>query len=121
MNSNSDISEKSSAIKQFFEGKVFYRWIIRLWPFIVMLLLMALFMNLNRDHAEKVIRKISSVRDSISALHTQSVAIESELLQMSGRSVIIDRINSEGLDLIDPKEPPRRLTVKKLTENEEEQ
>ncbi len=61
---------------------------------------------------------MEAVQDSIKELKAESVTYETELMRMNRPSEITNKVKSSGLDLLEPQEPPRKLKVEKLEEED---
>ncbi|MDD4190593.1 MAG: FtsL-like putative cell division protein [Mangrovibacterium sp.] len=82
-------------------------------PFVFFLVFLGILLITNRYWAEKTIRQMEAVQDTIKELKAGSVTFEAELMKMNRPSEIAERVKESGLDLLEPQEPPRRLSVKK--------
>lgn len=82
-------------------------------PYILFLVLMAVIYIANRNHAEKVIRQLTSLRTQVKDLRSEQITTASELMNLSRPSKVETLIEERGLDLNDSKVPPYKITKKK--------
>ena len=106
-----------SVMKNFLGGKVLTgKEITEQLPFIFFLCFLGILLISNRYCSEKTIRRMEVVQDSIKELKSESILMESDLMRMNTPSEIEKRVKENGLNLIDPLEPPRELKVKRIKE-----
>jgi len=111
---NKGLKINVSVMKNFLGGKVLTgKGITEQLPFIFFLCFLGIILISNRYCSEKTIRKMEVVQDSIKELKSEAILIESDLMRMNTPSEIEKRVKENGLNLIDPLEPPRELKVKK--------
>ncbi|MGQ8336394.1 FtsL-like putative cell division protein [Sunxiuqinia sp. A32] len=91
--------------------------VIKQIPFVFFLGLLGILIISNRYWSEKTIRKMETVQDSIKELKAESITYETELMRMNRPTEITNKVKSSGLDLVEPKEPARKLKVEKLEED----
>ena len=89
---------------------------IRMLPLVFFVVFLGIMMIANRYMSEEKIRQIQAVEDTLKELKIRVVTNETELMKISRPSLVMDKIKSNGLDLIEPKEPARRLNVEKIKE-----
>ncbi len=83
-------------------------------PFVFFLALLGIALITNRYWAEKTIRKMEMVRDSLREYKSESVIHETELMYINRPSEVAKRVIERKIDLIEPVEPARRVKVKKM-------
>ena len=83
-------------------------------PFVLFIVFLFILIIANRYWSEKTLTEMEAVQDSIKELRASSVTFETELMRMNRPSEIANKVYDGGLDLVEPKEPPRRLSVEKL-------
>ncbi len=83
-------------------------------PFVFFLVFLGMLLISNRYWSEKTIRKMEAVQDSIKELKAESVTYETELMKMNRPTEIANKVKASGLDLEEPLEPAKKITVKKL-------
>ena len=85
-------------------------------PFVFYLVLLGMLLISNRYWSEKTIRKMETVQDSIKELKAESVTYETDLMKLNRPTKITNKVQESGLDLVEPKEPARKIEVEKLEE-----
>jgi len=88
--------------------------VIKQLPFVVFLVLLGIGLITNRYWTEKTIRKMEVVRDSLKEFKAESVIHETELMYINRPSEVAKRVVERKIDLIEPIEPAKKITVKKL-------
>lgn len=87
--------------------------VTRQLPFVFFLVFLGLIQITNRNWAEKTIRKMEAVQDTLKELKAESVTHETQLMYVNRPSEVAKRAKERGLNLIEPKKPAIRITVKK--------
>ena len=82
-------------------------------PFILFLVLLAVFYIGNRYHAERVFRNLTDLKDEVRDLRAEQITTASELMNLSKPSKVQDLIDQKGLGLKEPTKPPFKIVVKK--------
>ncbi|MBN1821482.1 MAG: hypothetical protein JXR31_05845 [Prolixibacteraceae bacterium] len=82
-------------------------------PFVFFLAFLGLILITNRNSAEKTIRKIEVLQDSIKELRSESITISAELMQISKPSEVIEKVRDANIGLEEPVNPPQKLIIKK--------
>lgn len=82
-------------------------------PFILFLVFLGIVLITNRNVSEKNMRKIELLRDSIKELKSESVTVSAKLMQISRPSEVVDRVKKAELGLVEPENPPQKLTIEK--------
>lgn len=102
----------------FLSGKVLVREeVVRQFPYIILLTVLAFIYIGNQYHAEKVAIETGQLKREIKELRTRSISISSELLYMTNQIEISRLLNDKGLDLQQATEPPVRIVLDEPTEN----
>jgi len=83
-------------------------------PFVLFVVFLFIMIIANRYWSEKTITAMEAVQDSIKELRASSITFETELMRMNRPSEIANKIYDTGLDLVEPREPARKLKVEKL-------
>lgn len=83
-------------------------------PFVLFIVFLFILIIANRYWSEKTITEMEAVQDSIKELRASSITFETELMRINRPSEIANKVFDNGLDLVEPQEPARRLTVEKL-------
>ena len=84
-----------------------------LLPFVFFVAFLGIGLITNRYRTEKTIRKMEMVRDSLREYKSESVIHETELMYINRPSEVTRRVIERKIDLIEPVEPPKRITIKK--------
>lgn len=87
--------------------------VLKQLPFFFFLVFLGILLITNRYWAERTIRQMEAVQDSIKELKAESVTFETELMKINRPSEIVKRVKESGLELLEPQEPPRKLKVRK--------
>ncbi len=82
-------------------------------PYILFLVFMAIIYIANRNHAEKVIRQLTSLRTQVKDLRSEQITTASELMNLSRPSKVEKLIEERGLELSESKVPPYKIEKKK--------
>lgn len=82
-------------------------------PFILFLVLLAVFYIGNRYHAEKIVRRIIISKEEVKNLRAEQITTASELMNHSKPSTLEEFVEQRGLGLKHPTEPPYKIVVKK--------
>jgi hypothetical protein len=88
--------------------------VLKQLPFVVFLALLGIGLITNRYWTEKTIRRMELVRDSLKEYKAESVIHETELMYINRPSEVAKRVVERKIDLIEPIEPAKKITVKKL-------
>ena len=89
------------------------RSVIRQIPFILFLVFLAIIYIANRNHAEKVIRQLSSLRTEVKDMRSEQITTASELMNLSRPSNVERLIKDRGLELSESKIPPFKIVKEK--------
>ncbi|MDX9883749.1 MAG: FtsL-like putative cell division protein [Prolixibacteraceae bacterium] len=82
-------------------------------PFVFFLVLLGLAQITNRNWAEKTIRKMEAVQDTLKELRAESITHETRLMSINRPSEVVRRVTERNLGLVEPKEPAMKIKVKK--------
>ena len=82
-------------------------------PFVFFLALLGIGLITNRYRAEKTIRKMEAVRDSLREYKAESVIHETQLMYINRPSEVTKKVKERKIDLIEAVEPPKRIIIKK--------
>ena len=106
---------RKNSLKSFLGGNILAsERLTRELPFVFFVVFLGILLIANRYWSEKTIRQIEAVQDSIKELRAESVTFETELMRMNRPSEIVSKVSENGLDLMEPLEPARKLKVEKL-------
>lgn len=84
---------------------------LRLIPFLLFLLILAIAYISNIYYAEKTIREIEDTRKEVKELRYEYITLKSELMSKSMRSEVAKRLEHEGI--IESTTPPGRIYIRK--------
>jgi cell division protein FtsL len=87
--------------------------VVKQIPFILFLVFLAVVYIANRYHAEKVVRQINALEDTVRDLQAEQLTTASELMDLSKPSKVQELINKKGLGLNEPNKPPYKILVKR--------
>ena len=108
---------RSNGLKKILGGTILAsEKMIKMLPLVIFLVLFGIAMIANRYWSEKTIRQIHAVQDTLIDLKMRMITFETELLKASRPSLVMDKIKRSGINLIEPDEPARRLSVEKIKE-----
>ncbi len=85
-------------------------------PFVLMLFVMALILITSKYYVESVKTNISETKKTIRALRASSLSYEAKVMQVNRPSVINEKLRELGTEVKEPTEPPQKLIVDKLEE-----
>jgi len=87
--------------------------VIKQIPFFLFLVFLAIIYIANRYHAEKVVRQIYVLQDTVRDLQAEQLTTASELMDLSKPSKVQDLVNERGLGLSESIKPPYKIVVKR--------
>ena len=85
--------------------------VIRQIPFILFLVLLAVIYIANRYHAEKVIRRVTSLKRQVKDFRAEEITTASELMNLSKPSSVQKLLEDREMELKQPVEPPYKIVV----------
>lgn len=108
------VEEKASASEGFVrsllsKGRISSLWAASHLPFAFFIFCLGVIYIANRHHTENLIRDINRVSGEVKVLSWEYKTLQSELMQKSTQSQIVDKVAPFGLEVI--LEPPRRILV----------
>ncbi|MDF1570792.1 MAG: FtsL-like putative cell division protein [Bacteroidales bacterium] len=89
------------------------RAVIRQAPFMALLVLLALIMIANRNHAEKLVIRSNALQTEVKELRSQAITTSSELMTVSRQSRVEQLVREKELGLTENKEPLKKLVIEK--------
>lgn len=89
------------------------RAVIRQAPFLALLVLLALIMIANRNHAEKLVIRSNGLQTEVKELRSQAITTSSELMTVSRQSRVEQLVKEKELGLTENKEPLKKLVIEK--------
>ena len=87
------------------------RAVIRQAPFLTLLVILALFMIANRNHAEKLVIQSNELQAEVKELRSQAITTSSELMTVSRHSRVEQLVREKDLGLVENKEPLKKLVI----------
>ncbi|PIP53976.1 MAG: hypothetical protein COX07_07750 [Bacteroidetes bacterium CG23_combo_of_CG06-09_8_20_14_all_32_9] len=114
---NSEKSEnkktRPNTVRAFLDGTLFTREIIiKQFPFVLFLTLIAVAFIANRYGAEKIIRDTQIIKNELKELRAEQISVTSELMQISRQSEVAKLVIKYQLGLSESVEPPKIIVVK---------
>ena len=101
-----------SSVKEMVDIKITKEKIINQMPFVLFISVLVIFYIANRYNAEKIVRQAVRVKKERSELRSEHISIAAQLMKESKQSIIINKVDSFGLGLVENTEPPIKLLVK---------
>ncbi len=89
------------------------RAVIRQAPFLALLVILALLMIANRNHAEKLVIRSNALQTEVKELRSQAITTSSELMTVSRQSRVEQLVKQKELGLVENKEPLKKLVIDK--------
>ncbi len=87
--------------------------VTRHWPFLFLLAFFALVLITNRNGAERTIRQIEVLQDTLAELRSESVELSAILMEASRPSEVVEKVKAAGMGLEEPARPPMKIRVEK--------
>jgi len=107
-------NKKKSGVKSFIGGTILTdERITKQLPFIIFLAFLGIVLITNRNWAERTIRQVEVLRDTLDDLRSESITISAKLMDASRPSEVLKKIKSAGIELYEPTSPVRTIYVKK--------
>jgi len=105
---------KTFSLRSLFSGSILTQaGVVRQFPYILFLTLLALFYIGNRFHAERLARKLSKLQTEVKDLCSEQITTASELMNISRPSEVIKLVDKNNIGLELPETPPETLTKKR--------
>ncbi len=82
-------------------------------PFLSLLVFFAFVLITNRNLAERTIRQIEQVQESINELRSESITLSARLMDASRPSEVVEKVEEAGLELEEPVKPAQKIVIKK--------
>ncbi len=100
------------SLKNVLDGSLLtLRSFVRQIPFILFAVLLALLYIANRYHAEKIVRKVDSLKKEVKDLRAEELTTASELMNLNRPSNVHALVTEKQLGLEFPEDPP--IIIKK--------
>ncbi len=105
---------KAFSLKGIFSGRILTQaGVVRQFPYILFLTMLALFYIGNRFHAERLVRKLGKLQTEVKDLCSEQVTTASELMNISRPSEVIKLVNEKDIGLELSETPPEKLIKKR--------
>ena len=100
-------------IKEFMDGSLLTKdFFVTQLPYIFFLTFIAGVYITNRYHAEKYVKQSDKLKKEIKEIHSQSIAISSELMYLSNQTKISKLLKEKGIDIKEATVPPQKIVYK---------
>lgn len=87
--------------------------VVKQFPFVLFLTILALIYIGNRYHAERLVRKLNKLQTEVKDLSSEQITTASELMNIRRPSEVIKLVNERKTGLTLPEQPPLVLTKRK--------
>jgi hypothetical protein len=112
-NDSESAGTKSNPLRSFLDGTLLTKEVLlKQFPFVVFIAVLAVLYIANRYSAEKIVRKTQDIQNELKELRAEQISITSELMQISQQSEVIKLVEKNQLGLTESIEPPRTIIVK---------
>ncbi len=107
-------NKKKPGVKSFLGGTILTdEQFTRQLPFLALLVFFAFVLITNRNLAERTIRQIEQVQESINELRSESITLSARLMDASRPSEVVEKVQAAGLGLEEPVKPAQKVVVPK--------
>lgn len=107
-------NKKKPVVKSFLGGTILTdERFTRQLPFLSLLVFFAFVLITNRNLAERTIRQIEQVQESINELRSESITLSARLMDASRPSEVVEKVELAGLGLEEPVKPAQKIVVPK--------
>ena len=114
MTDNKNTGKKKPVVKSFLGGTILTdERFTRQLPFLSLLVFFAFVLITNRNLAERTIRQIEQVQESINELRSESITLSARLMDASRPSEVVEKVRLAGLGLEEPVKPAQKIVVPK--------
>jgi hypothetical protein len=104
------IPERNVRFKDLIDGTILVRRnMIRQLPYILFLTMLGIVYIANRFYAERMVRKIDELKNTVSNLRAEQITTTSELMNISRPSQVSTLVQERNLGLKESLEPPKKL------------
>lgn len=108
-------NKKKPMVKSFLGGTILTdERFTRQLPFLSLLVFFAFVLITNRNLAERTIRQIEQVQESINELRSESITLSARLMDASRPSEVVERVEEAGLGLEEPIRPAQKIVIKNI-------
>lgn len=103
------------SVKDLIDGSLLTKdFVVKQFPFVMFLVVLAILYIGNRYNAEKIVRETIKLQSELKELRYESISAASELMYISKQSEVAKIVNKNGLGLIESIVPPKKIVVKKI-------
>lgn len=112
---NEPKKNKIGSYKDVLDGSLLTRGaVVRQFPFVIFIVILAVIYIGNRYHAEKILRETIALQSELKELRYESISSASELMYISKQSEVAKLLEKKGLGLVETVEPPKKIIVEKV-------
>ncbi len=105
--------KQKNSFRDFIDGSILTKKaIVKQFPFIIFLTLLAIIYITNRLHAESIARQTEITKKEIEKLRAKSLIIVSQLMNISNRSQVLKSVEENKVPITESKEPPKVIIYK---------
>jgi hypothetical protein len=102
------------SFRSIFSGSILTQaGVVKQFPFILFLTILALIYIGNRYHAERLVRKLNKLQTEVKDLSSEQITTASELMNIRRPSEVVKLVNERKIGLTLPEQPPQVLTKRK--------
>lgn len=107
-------NKKKSGVKSFIGGTILTdERITKQLPFIFFLAVLGILLITNRNWAERTIRQVEVLRDTLDDLRSESITLSAKLMDASRMSEVLKKMEKAGVELEEPTKPLQIIYVDK--------
>ncbi len=109
------VKAASGGLRSFLGGGVLAsEKVLKHLPLLFLVVSFGILLITNRYWSQRTIRQMEAVQDSIKELKAEAVTWETELMKMNRPSEIAAKVKENGLELLEPQVPARKIKVKSI-------
>ena len=114
MEEKGENNKKKSGVKSFIGGTILTdERITKQLPFILFIAALGILLITNRNWAERTIRQVEVLRDTLDDLRSESITLSAKLMDASRPSEVLQKVKKAGVELEEPTAPIKTIYVKK--------
>jgi hypothetical protein len=107
-------SSKKTGVKSFIGGAILTDdRITRQLPFLLFLVVLGMLLIANRNWAERTIRQVEVLQDTLDELRSESITLSAYLMDASRPSEVAKKVEEANIGLQEPVRPPQKLVIQK--------
>lgn len=112
---NEPKKSKIGSYKGVLDGSLLTRGaVVRQFPYVIFIVILAVIYIGNRYHAEKILRETITLQSELKELRYEAISSASELMYISKQSEVAKMLEMKGLGLVETVEPPKKIIVEKV-------